>query len=83
MEEKFNLTVIDKNPEIKNFVYPGVPKSWVDKAKHDFKHESPVLEFIYDEGEVLISTSEIHTLVVSSYVSIEEMENPIPEEETS
>jgi hypothetical protein len=80
LETKFNLTVIDKNPDIKNFVYAGVPHSFVDKVKTDFKNQNPVIEFIYDEGEVLISLSEIHSIVVSEYISAREMEEPIEED---
>ena len=78
--EKVNLTVIDKNPDIKNFVYPGVPKEEVENIKKGFKSDR-VVEFTYDEGQVIISTSEIHTLVFSDYLSIEQMDMPSEEQE--
>ena len=80
METKFNLTIIDKNPDIKNFIYPGVSHAFVDQVKKDFKNQNPVIEFSYDEGEVLVSLSEIHSIVVSEYVSAEDMENPVEED---
>lgn len=78
--DKLNLTVIDKNPDIKNFVYPGVPEELVEGIKTSFKSNNTI-EFVYDEGQVIIATSEIHTLVFSDYLSIEQMENPSEEQE--
>lgn len=78
--EKLNLTLIDKNPDIKNFVYPGVPKELVESIKKSFQ-DSRVIEFTYDEGYVLVATSEIHSLVFSDYISMEDLESPVEEQE--
>jgi len=64
---KYNLTIVDKNPDIKNFIYAGVSESCLLQVKEDFKNKNPVLHFKYDEGEVLVSVSEIHSLVISDY----------------
>lgn len=76
METKFNLTIIDKNPEIKNFIYPGVSGSDIDRVKNDLKKQHAVIEFLYDEGEVLFFVSEIHSIVISDYLSAQEMDEP-------
>jgi hypothetical protein len=77
--EKVNLTIIDKNPDIKNFIYAGVPAVAIDGIKQSFK-EGQTIEFIYDEGQVIVACSEVHTLVFSEYISMEEMENPSEEQ---
>ena len=77
---KVNLTVIDKNPDIKNFVYPGLNEECVKLVKNGFLEGSRVIEFTYDEGFVMISTSEIHSIVVSDYISNEDIEEPPVEE---
>lgn len=78
--EKFNLTLIDKNPDIKNFVYPGLTADVVQFVKDSFFSGKNVIQFTYDEGFVMVSTSEIHSLVISDYVSAEDIEDPTEEE---
>jgi hypothetical protein len=78
--EKFNLTIIDKNPDIKNFLYPGVSSECVEMVRRTFSEGGKVIEFTYDEGRVMVSSSEIHSIVFSDYVSAEEMEEPQGEE---
>lgn len=77
--EKLNLTIIDKNPDIKNFIYAGVPADSMEGIKKSFKEERTI-DFMYDEGWVIVACSEIHTLVFSDYISMEEMENPSEEQ---
>jgi hypothetical protein len=80
MTKKYNLTIIDKNPDIKNFIYAGVTKLWVDKVEEDFKNQKGVIHFEYDEGKVFVSISEIHSIVISDYISIQEMEEPVEDD---
>ena len=69
-ETKFNMTVIDRDSSVENFLYRGVSES--DKA--DIvdslgNKERVAIHFHYDEGEVFITKEYVHTLVFSMYIS--------------
>lgn len=78
---KYNLTVIDRDPEVNNFVYHGLSLSEKVSVEHQFKTDFSYISFLYDEGEVLISKSVIHSLVFNDYATPEMMEEETEEEQ--
>lgn len=70
----YNLTIIDKDPDVKNIIYMGITDDWKKKIFDDFLSTSSALHFVYDLGEVLINKSTIHTIVFQEYESFEDME---------
>lgn len=69
-EPKFNMTIIDRDSTVENFLYRGVSGSDKTAIEQSFKDKNEVvIQFHYDEGDVLVSKEQIHTLVFSDYIS--------------
>lgn len=72
-KKKYNLTVIDRHPEIENFLYRGVSVGDKEEISNLFTSaQEKVIAFQYDDGEAWILKEVIHTLVFSDYVSEQE-----------
>ncbi len=85
-EAKYNLVIIDIEPQITNFVYRGITESDRKAVTEAFESQKSVLKFKHDEGEVLVSRERVHSLCFHDYMSLEEeeeLEAGIDEEEES
>ena len=73
-KKKYNLTVIDQIPEVSNFVYRGIVEAQKAQIEDHFHGGKTTLKFSYDEGEAHLKTANIHTMVFSDYLSLEDEE---------
>jgi hypothetical protein len=81
-EDKYNLVIIDKRPEVENFTYSGISK--IDKKFIKEQMTNPkenYLWFNYDEGEAIVVKEVIHSIVFTQYASAEEIEIGTTEDE--
>jgi len=74
-EDKYNLVIVDKRPEIENFTYCGISKEDRKFLKNQMLDSTEnYLNFDYDEGEAIIVKDVIHSIVFTEYISAEEIE---------
>jgi hypothetical protein len=81
-EDKYNLVIVDKRPEVENFTYCGITKDdkkFVKEQMLDYTEK--YLNFDYDEGEAIVVKDVIHSIVFTDYISAEEMEIGTVEDE--
>jgi hypothetical protein len=81
-EDKYNLVIVDKRPEVENFTYCGITKEDRKLIKAQMlEYTEKYLHFDYDEGEVIVVKDVIHSIVFTDYISSEEMEIGTVEDE--
>lgn len=73
-DRKYNLTIIDRQPQLENFVYRGVPKRDKEFISQCMLDNNRVLKFTYDEGEAVVVADMVHTLVFSDYMTEDQEE---------
>ena len=77
---KFNLTIIDFDSTVENFLYRGVSKDDKEAISTAMLTQGvTIITFKYDEGEVFTRVEPIHSLVFSEYIS--EADEGTPEDE--
>lgn len=81
--KKYNLTIIDQTPEVNNFVYRGISGADKDKIIQEFHKPDAqgTLYFSYDEGEAHVKVANIHSMVFSEYMSLEDEEEATSDRE--
>jgi hypothetical protein len=71
----YNLQIVDRDPDLKNFVYMGINEAVKNKIYSDYANpEMLYLHFRYDLGEVFVDKTTIHSLVFQEYESFDDME---------
>lgn len=77
--KKFNLTIVDKDAQVDNFLYRGVSEAdrgRICAAYMGTGEATYVLSFAYDDGHVLTRIDSVHTLVFSDYMTEEDEVQP-------
>lgn len=72
VKEKFNLTIIDRHPQIENFLYRGVTLDDRNAIWSQFSSGLTYISFNYDDGSAWVSRDCIHSVVFTEYVSEQE-----------
>lgn len=72
--KKYNLTIVDKDPLHKNFVYRGLSEQAKLEVSSAFYDKSNCLRFVYDGAEAFIFKDNIHTIVFSQYMTEDDEE---------
>lgn len=82
-QKRYNLTLVDRQPQVENFVYRGVSKRDKEHIEQQLQDNGRVLKFSYDGGFAIVVADMVHTAIFSDYMTEEqeeEMQRPPREE---
>ena len=67
----YNVELIDESDKVENFKFNRIEKKDLDKIIENFKDNSPFLEFVAEEGVIIMKTKSIRGIMYQEYIEKE------------